>query len=102
MAEIGRNQPCPCGSGKKYKRCRGSDAFASAGSVSCGGIDSTAPTGTRPSDYCNEGGRSSNSRRWKHDLLFKELENIPGFSSQLHHCQARKGMARGRTSETCC
>ena len=21
MAKIGRNQPCPCGSGKKYKRC---------------------------------------------------------------------------------
>lgn len=23
MAKIGRNQPCPCGSGKKYKRCHG-------------------------------------------------------------------------------
>ena len=22
-AKIGRNQPCPCGSGKKYKRCCG-------------------------------------------------------------------------------
>ena len=21
MARIGRNQPCPCGSGRKYKRC---------------------------------------------------------------------------------
>ena len=21
MAKIGRNQPCPCGSGKKYKKC---------------------------------------------------------------------------------
>jgi len=21
MARIGRNQPCPCGSGKKYKKC---------------------------------------------------------------------------------
>ncbi|MCY4654060.1 MAG: SEC-C metal-binding domain-containing protein [Dehalococcoidia bacterium] len=20
---MGRNQPCPCGSGKKYKRCHG-------------------------------------------------------------------------------
>jgi hypothetical protein len=26
MSNIGRNQPCPCGSGKKYKRCHG--AFA--------------------------------------------------------------------------
>src|SRR6266851_8119014 len=23
MAKIGRNQACPCGSGKKYKRCHG-------------------------------------------------------------------------------
>jgi len=23
MAQIGRNQPCPCGSGRKYKRCHG-------------------------------------------------------------------------------
>jgi len=21
MSDIGRNDPCPCGSGKKYKRC---------------------------------------------------------------------------------
>ncbi|MCK5667485.1 MAG: SEC-C domain-containing protein [Gammaproteobacteria bacterium] len=21
--KIGRNEPCPCGSGKKYKRCHG-------------------------------------------------------------------------------
>ena len=24
--KIGRNDPCPCGSGKKYKRCHGSGA----------------------------------------------------------------------------
>jgi len=24
MAKVGRNHPCPCGSGKKYKRCHGS------------------------------------------------------------------------------
>lgn len=24
MSKIGRNQPCPCGSGKKFKRCHGS------------------------------------------------------------------------------
>ncbi|MBR0056359.1 MAG: SEC-C domain-containing protein [Kiritimatiellae bacterium] len=23
---IGRNDPCPCGSGKKYKKCHGKDA----------------------------------------------------------------------------
>ena len=25
-AKVGRNDPCPCGSGKKYKKCHGSDA----------------------------------------------------------------------------
>ena len=23
MPKVGRNEPCPCGSGKKYKRCHG-------------------------------------------------------------------------------
>ena len=23
VVEIGRNDPCPCGSGKKYKKCHG-------------------------------------------------------------------------------
>jgi preprotein translocase subunit SecA len=23
--KIGRNEPCPCGSGKKYKRCHGAN-----------------------------------------------------------------------------
>jgi len=25
-AKVGRNAPCPCGSGRKYKRCHGADA----------------------------------------------------------------------------
>ena len=24
--KVGRNEPCPCGSGKKYKHCHGKDA----------------------------------------------------------------------------
>ena len=31
MAKIGRNAPCPCGSGKKYKACCGSQAKGPAG-----------------------------------------------------------------------
>jgi hypothetical protein len=27
--EIGRNDPCPCGSGKKYKKCCGSPKLSS-------------------------------------------------------------------------
>ena len=29
-AKVGRNDPCPCGSGKKYKKCHGSPARVSA------------------------------------------------------------------------
>jgi uncharacterized protein YecA (UPF0149 family) len=25
-AKVGRNEPCPCGSGKKYKKCHGANA----------------------------------------------------------------------------
>ncbi|HEX9751626.1 MAG TPA: preprotein translocase subunit SecA [candidate division Zixibacteria bacterium] len=30
-AKVGRNDPCPCGSGKKYKKCHGAAAAAPAG-----------------------------------------------------------------------
>lgn len=30
-AKVGRNDPCPCGSGKKYKKCHGATAGAGAG-----------------------------------------------------------------------
>ena len=30
MAKIGRNDPCPCGCGKKYKKCHGRNAQANA------------------------------------------------------------------------
>ena len=29
--KVGRNDPCPCGSGKKYKKCHGADAPAPVG-----------------------------------------------------------------------
>jgi preprotein translocase subunit SecA len=25
MPKVGRNDPCPCGSGKKYKQCHGKE-----------------------------------------------------------------------------
>jgi hypothetical protein len=33
MTKIGRNQPCPCGGGLKYKKCHGSYANAVAGTA---------------------------------------------------------------------
>ncbi len=32
--KVGRNQPCPCGSGKKYKNCCGSTAATANNSTS--------------------------------------------------------------------
>lgn len=43
MGRIGRNQPCPCGSGRKYKRCHG-EIQASAPSVSVGPSDTELAT----------------------------------------------------------
>jgi uncharacterized protein YecA (UPF0149 family) len=28
--KVGRNDPCPCGSGKKYKKCHGAEASSAA------------------------------------------------------------------------
>jgi hypothetical protein len=30
-AKVGRNDPCPCGSGRKYKKCHGGAAAADQG-----------------------------------------------------------------------
>jgi preprotein translocase subunit SecA len=36
MPKVGRNEPCPCGSGKKYKQCHGRQAGLSAAGSSNG------------------------------------------------------------------
>jgi preprotein translocase subunit SecA len=43
-AKVGRNDPCPCGSGKKYKKCHG----AEGGPVGGGGTNKRAASGTSP------------------------------------------------------
>src|SRR2546428_14128634 len=60
MADIGRNDPCPCGSGKKYKRChlfveeaapapvgRGTRLTSASSPRCCASAGGTSPTGTR-------------------------------------------------------
>jgi len=44
--KIGRNDPCPCGSGKKYKKCHGAPLPPAAGGKKAGG--SGKPTGPPP------------------------------------------------------
>ncbi len=43
--KVGRNEPCPCGSGKKYKRCHGVDAEGIIGAPQ----QSSLPEGFDPS-----------------------------------------------------
>jgi tetratricopeptide (TPR) repeat protein len=45
MAKIGRNDPCPCGSGHKYKRCclPRDEAAAAAERAAAPALDSVAP-----------------------------------------------------------
>ena len=31
VTKVGRNDPCPCGSGKKYKKCHGAPGRAAEG-----------------------------------------------------------------------
>jgi len=47
--KIGRNDPCPCGSGKKYKKCHGAGGGAAvAGAASKGGAQTAA--GAKPAN----------------------------------------------------
>jgi hypothetical protein len=39
MAKIGRNSPCPCGSGKKYKRCCLGHEYISSGQSNIIGVE---------------------------------------------------------------
>lgn len=45
MVEIGRNDPCPCGSGKKYKRCHGALERTDQGGVRASLHIHTTPDG---------------------------------------------------------
>lgn len=38
MAKVGRNQPCPCGSGRKYKQCHGRPSAPAAGEEHAGAV----------------------------------------------------------------
>jgi len=37
-AKVGRNEPCPCGAGRKYKRCHGSPASQRPDASGAGGL----------------------------------------------------------------
>jgi SEC-C motif-containing protein/uncharacterized protein DUF3800 len=53
MAKIQRNEPCPCGSGKKYKKCHGSIALPAVATP-----HTTAPRELRVRAFTDETGNS--------------------------------------------
>lgn len=48
VTQISRNQPCSCGSGKRYKHCCGADAAPSAGAPGIEAPADVAPVGALP------------------------------------------------------
>ena len=56
MIKIGRNAPCPCGSGKKYKKCHGSIAVGTAESDSA-----TSRVEIRVRAFTDKAGNSGNN-----------------------------------------
>ena len=73
MAKIGRNEPCPCGSGKKYKRC-------------CEGKESELVQRTLPPGrFRYEAGSYGGPRRGYVPSIFSYKETAPD-SWEEHFC----------------
>ena len=53
MAKIGRNDPCTCGSGKKYKKCCGRNAQANALNEVAAALNDDASAGTKITQNTN-------------------------------------------------
>ena len=51
MAKVGRNQPCPCGSGKKYKRCCWAKDRANPSGKGTSTTPNVPPHHSRDGDY---------------------------------------------------
>jgi hypothetical protein len=68
MAKIGRNEPCPCGSGLKYKKCH-----ASPGGPPAGKAASAVPN----LQHVLEQMRAS--ERIRQGLFLRQMEDVPRF-----------------------
>ncbi len=84
--QLGRNEPCPCGSGKKYKRCCGKDAAPKLGAPMdmSKRLAQTGLGGAQPAD-----GQTSNPLAG-----FDPSQMDPQFLAQMQ--QAMQRMPRGQ------
>ena len=84
MAKIGRNAPCPCGSGKKYKKCclplhETSRALQNEEMVSLiTGTDDLDRLSNSVLDLIDEG-RLDEAEKVSHELLSRYPDQVDGF-----------------------
>jgi len=107
MAKIGRNDLCPCGSGKKYKRCCLAQDVAAARDVAPADVTSTPPAtaqryqnlcqdcGDRLDDAANavfaliDAGQFDQAESAAHDVLaqFPDMHDGDECLGRLHHAK---------------
>jgi tetratricopeptide (TPR) repeat protein len=56
---VGRNDPCPCGSGKRYKQCHGAIGARAAGRAALAAAEARAPSATRATSTVQPAGAQS-------------------------------------------
>ena len=95
MAKIKRNAPCPCGSGKKYKKCCLSLHEESSAKQQDAGAYSLTPGFTDLDDLSNsvvdliQAGRLDEAEAVCHDLLTRYPEQIDGTERLAEVYEAR-------------
>lgn len=89
---LGRNEPCPCGSGKKYKRCCGVDA---APKLSVKKASPHLPPGIDPSQFNPD----QLSPEWM-DQFSKAFQRLPkGQVQQFQHLMQKAMAGKNVTAE---
>ena len=99
LEKVGRNQPCPCGSGKKYKMCHTAapapgDTRCRTSATICAGcaVASRRPRPIFASTHCGSGSRSS--RLSRHAPICGISPNGPGRDLRAGFDQRRPGDVR--------
>src|SRR5438552_2273870 len=94
MSTIGRNEPCPCGSGKKFKRCHGSGAEAAPPAVSTPPIaPQTVPALLAQAGIWQRAGRLADAER-AYRAVLDSIPDHPAALERLGVLAAQTGDAR--------
>ena len=97
-AKIGRNEPCPCGSGKKYKHCcEGKQAFAGAAAA---GSPTSGALRQRLRALFGAAETHWKAGRWSDVIpVFREITRLDPNSAQAHHDLGLAFLRCGRLAE---